>query len=149
MNTHQPDLSPTVQVDLSSPSVRMEAENVPQLPPPNLGQNLQTGQSATQKLKNFMNVKGNRKLVHKTSDKLSKEKHSLSKVWFLSKCLKLNVYPKTCQSNVKHHSEFSAKGSDEWSRIQKEASREYTKLALNEEMTKCYDRKEESAFTWI
>ena len=102
-------LTPTVQEDAPVPSVREQVHHGPQLPPDQLGANI-SEVSAEVRWSQFWSDIKKRKLYLKSLDTIKKVKSSTSKIWFLSKCLKLNVVPTTCRSNIKHSKHFSKQG---------------------------------------
>ena len=125
-------LTPTVQEDAAVPSVREQVHHGPQLPPDQLGANI-SEVSAEVRWSQFWSDIKKRKLYLKSLDTIKKVKSSTSKTWFLSKCLKLNVVPTTCRSNIKHSKHFSKQGQNQWEETKKRAGVLFTETALQEE----------------
>ena len=128
-------VSPTVSEDAPSPTMLMETNMRSQLPPTITGVNSShMNQSEDKKWANFWSDKQKRKVYHKASDCLNKVKKSESKIWFLSKCLKLDVIPKTLKTNTSHGSSFAQNSCEDWNKIMKDTGRSLTKVALKDEI---------------
>ena len=137
-------LSPTAPEDQPSPTVLLETNNRSQLPPNIRGSrsSLCPVQGDQQKWNTFWKNTSHRKLFHKTSDSMLKVKRCESKIWFLSKCLKYNIAPKSCQVNMHHKNSISVKGQEIWSKTSEEAGRMFTTVALAEEKVRLISERE-------
>ena len=69
---------------------------------------------------------------------------SVSKIWFLSKCIKLGVFPKSCRSNIQPSENYSEQGRAQWKKAKQNAGLLFTETALQEEKVRLVTLKQNS-----